>query len=249
MMDDVSFVRPPAWIDSAFEAGQVHVWRIDLDRFSRNAWRAALRAEDFQRAGRFVRQEHRDRFLQGRYCLLSLLSAYAGCTVRELGLQTGKHGKPCLPREYRLGFNLSHSENLAVIAVGRAPSIGIDIERLVSPRDIRALARQVFSERENAAFDALTDAQCLLPFFVCWTRKEAFLKSLGIGLTVDPRDIHVGLTAEPSRITHGLGQSKVHVATIDIGQVVVSLAVGDGAYRGSFKICDYPIPFASEAQS
>ncbi|HJW53683.1 MAG TPA: 4'-phosphopantetheinyl transferase superfamily protein [Burkholderiaceae bacterium] len=243
------FAQPPAGIDAAFESGQVHVWRIDLDRFPHAAWNTVLRPEDVQRAGRFVRQVHRDRFLQCRFCLLTLLSAYTGCAGHELDLRTNEHGKPYLPPEYRLGFNLSHSENLAVIAIGRAPAIGIDIERPVPPQDIHALARQVLSEQENAAFEALPQAQALLSFFVCWTRKEAFLKAVGAGLTLDPRHIHVGLTAEPLQVAHGARSDLFEVTTIDSGHAIVSLAVGHSTYRGRPRIRDYHPTFcASETQ-
>lgn len=212
--------------DSRIDSGEIDVWRIDLDQTTPDAWHDALAAEDFVRAGRFAKPVHRERFLQSRFCLRTLLSAYTGVAARNLEFEFNAEGKPLLAQRYRLRFNLSHSENLAAIAVGRQDAIGIDIERLTPPADIRQLARQVFTENECRVLDGLPDHALALPFLTGWTRKEAVLKALGVGLTLDPRRITVGLCAGRRRIHHRLHAGTIEVKTIaDDDHAVLSLAI------------------------
>lgn len=224
---------PAVTLDAAFESGQVHIWRIDLDHIAPASWEETLCAEEFRKAKCFVQKKHHDRFLQGRSWLRSLLSAYTSVAPRELEIGFNQYGKPHLPLRYRLGFNLSHSENLAVIAIGRNQMIGIDIERLVLPWGGHALAQQVFSAEEYRSFTALPDDGLLIPFLTCWTRKEALAKALGVGLTLDLREISVGLGANHLRIHYPAQQNAFNIATIAVDdKAVISLAVSSD-YRCS----------------
>lgn len=218
--------------DAAFEDGQLHLWQFDLDHPDRGRWEETLCAEEFRKAERFVRQQHRERFLQGRCVLRSLLSRYAGVAPRALEIGYTRYGKPCLPWRYGLGFNLSHSENRAVIAIGRNRQIGIDIERLVLPDGVRGLARLVFSDEEWLAFTALPDDALLLAFFTCWTRKEALVKAIGAGLTLDLRKLTVGLAARPVRVHWPARQHGFSVSTLAVDDgALISLALGDDGRR------------------
>lgn len=218
--------------DAAFEYGQVHIWQFDLDHPDRGRWAETLCAEEFRQAERFVHLQHRERFLQGRCVLRSLLSRYAGVAPRALAIACTQYGKPYLPLRYGLGFNLSHSENLAVIAIGRKRQIGIDIERLVLPDGVRGLARLVFSAEELLSFMALPDDALLLAFFTCWTRKEALVKAIGAGLTLDLRDLNVGLDARPMRVHWPARQHAFSVATLAADDAtLISLALGDDGRR------------------
>lgn len=218
---------PVLALNAAFESGQVHIWRIDLDHLAPENWEETLCAEEFRKAKCFVQTKHHDRFLQGRSWMRSLLSAYTGVAPRKLEIGFNQHGKPYLPLRYRLGFNLSHSENLAVIAIGRNQRIGIDIERLVQPWGGHVLAQQVFSAEEYRSFTALPDDELLISFLTCWTRKEALVKALGLGLTLDLCEISVGLNANHLRIHYPVQQNAFNIATIAIDdEAVISLAVG-----------------------
>jgi 4'-phosphopantetheinyl transferase len=217
---------PAGMADDAFDAGEIHIWRFDLDQLSTERWQKTLNEADYRRAERFMQQKHRDRFLQGRASLLMLLSAYSGRAPNTLELETGPQGKPFLPPSYRLGFNLSHSENLAVIAIGRQTEIGIDIERRISPDDPLGLAEHAFSEEECRSLAALPPADRTLAFFTCWTRKEAFLKALGAGFSLDPRTITAGLSPDLSEIKRPMREETVTVATVEANaDIVMSLAV------------------------
>jgi 4'-phosphopantetheinyl transferase len=216
-------------IDTGVDRGEVDVWRFDLDRLTPGAWPQALTGEDFRRADRFVHETHRNRFLQARLGLRTLLAGYSGVAPRQLEFRFNAHGKPSLGPAYRLGFNLSHSGNLAAIAIGRQRAIGVDIERLTPPADLHHLAQQVFSEEEVSKLAALPDGSLTLPFLVCWTRKESYLKALGVGLARDPRSVTVGLSAIRALARDGLHAGTVEVETIAVEpEAVLSLAVGGG---------------------
>lgn len=212
--------------DAAFDAGQIHIWRLDLDRLYPEKWQETLSEAELRRAERFVQQKHSDRFLQGRASLRMLLSAYSGRSPKELELEAGPHGKPRLLSGDRLGFNMSHSDNLAIIALGRGAEIGIDIERFVPPKDPLGLAEHVFSEDECCSLADLPAADKTLAFLTGWTRKEAFLKALGVGFSRDPRGITVGLLPERSVIMDALHGAEVTVTTIQAdSEAVISLAL------------------------
>ncbi len=174
-----------------------------------------------------------------------VLGAYLGISPGKVRIGYGSHGKPCLDGNSNsncnsnndniyLGFNLTHSEDSALLAVGRACNIGIDLEMLRAPNDIRDLAKSVFSEQENADFQALA-AESLMPaFFTCWTQKEALLKALGTGLTLDANSIHVGLDDVDKKISPPAqyGNQPISLATIGRTQhSIASLAVVGGLDR------------------
>jgi 4'-phosphopantetheinyl transferase len=218
---------PAVILDATFESGQVHIWRIDLDHPAPANWEETLCAEEFHKAKYFVQKKHQDRFLLGRSLLRKLLSVYTGAVPRELEIRFNEHGKPYLPLRYCLGFNLSHSENQAVIAIGRNPMIGIDIERLVLPWGGHVLAQQILSPAEYRSFTAMPDDALLLSFLTCWTRKEALVKALGVGLTSDLRAISVGFDTNHLRIHYPTQKNAFDIATMTVDdEAVISLAVG-----------------------
>jgi 4'-phosphopantetheinyl transferase len=217
---------------------EIHVWHLALtgDVFDD----ANVLAEpDLARGNKFVFERDRNRFLRGRYCVRSLLGAYLQMNPQDVPIAVGKHGKPFVPSSYRMAFNLSHSGDAGVFAIGRVAgnadfeghvqsAIGIDIEVVRQPSDIRSLAASVFSAVELEAFDALADDALSVPFFTCWTRKEAYLKAIGTGLMSEPRTVTVGLQPLRQCLKLTDGQS-IDVATLQQNnEVVISLAAIGG---------------------
>lgn len=221
----------PSWepFDAGINRGEVDVWRVNLDQHTPAAWALALTVEDFHRADRFVHQRDRIHFLQARFCLRTLLAGYANLAPYDLEFRFNDHGKPALPPAHHLRFNHSRSGNLAAIAVGRQRALGIDIERITPPDDLRRLAQQVFSDEECKSFAALLDIELPLAFLTCWTREESYLKALGVGLTLDPRSVTAGLCPSPLHIEDKLQPGTVSVETIGVDAgAVLSLAVCGG---------------------
>jgi 4'-phosphopantetheinyl transferase len=139
-----------------------------------------LDADERERAARFVFQRHRDHFAVGRARLRLVLGRYLGADPAALRFSYGFAGKPeltppCFP------FNVSHSDGLALIAIGGPGRLGIDIER-VRPRKDPGSFRYFFAPAEQAALQALPPEMQERAFYTCWTRKEAYIKGRGDGL-------------------------------------------------------------------
>lgn len=215
----------------AREGDEIHVWRISLNGDSPAGAERVLDVNEMRRADKFVFERDRNRFLHARVALRQILANYLETDPRRLPIKFGAHGKPYLTSQPTLGFNLSHSEDLGLLAIGHAPDIGIDIEMLKPPTNMRRLAQSVFSPAENRAFDLLPDDALLVPFFRCWTRKEAYLKAIGSGLSITPDSITVGIGPDRARICVAgrRGASFVEVATfLQDGDCIASLAVTGG---------------------
>jgi 4'-phosphopantetheinyl transferase len=184
----------------------MHVWAASL-QFTPAALQAlsdTLCPAERRRAARFHLPEHRARFIAGRGLLRAVLSRCLGTEPGRIDFRYGKHGKPELESRFaesRLQFNLAHCENLALIAVAQGKRIGIDVERIRVLPDAGELVTRFFSPRENAAFHALPAAQQSEAFFNLWTRKEAWLKATGDGISRYLAQVEVTfLPGEPARL-------------------------------------------------
>jgi 4'-phosphopantetheinyl transferase len=234
---------------------EVHVWHINLDAGRSVELANVLTGDEVVRANRFVFDRHRDRFICGRSAMRCILGEYLGIVASEVAIEYGPNGKPVLGQRNgnntQLGFNLAHSESLAVLAVGGARAIGIDIELMRALKDIGALAKSVFSEEENAQFQA-TAVEFLTPtFFTCWTRKEALLKALGTGLTLEANSMHVGIGSGSKRITlpTELGGQSIAIETIERGSAQHTNAVASLAVIGEIeRVLHFDYVFESPRQ-
>jgi 4'-phosphopantetheinyl transferase len=175
----------PAGVEPSADS-EVQVWAASLDvgQAAASECAACLSADELARASRFVAPRDRSRFIVGRAFLRHTLAARLGMRPDEIRLRYASRGKPALEGTTGLQFNLAHSAGLAVCALveGHA-EVGVDVERIESMRDADAVARAVFSPAERARYEALPEEARLRAFFEAWTRKEAFLKALGCGLS------------------------------------------------------------------
>jgi 4'-phosphopantetheinyl transferase len=157
-----------------------------------------------ERAERFRFSRHRDRFVVGRGCLRAILASYLECDPAEIEFANGPNGKPVLAGRFSLAglhFNQAHSEDVMLAAVTRAGPIGVDVERIRALPDAEELVRRFFSSREAEAFHLLPEDQRTVSFFNLWTRKEAWLKATGEGITHSLSLVEVAfLPDEPARL-------------------------------------------------
>lgn len=162
---------------------EVHVWRVPLDCPALEIQRLTelLNPDERERAGRFVFPCDRDRFIAGRARLRLLLGRYLSKDPAALEFRYGYAGKPDLAAP-AFPFNVSHSDGLALIAIGGPGRLGIDLER-IRPRSVPDSFRSFFAPAEEAAIDALPLELRERAFFACWTRKEAYIKGRGDGLS------------------------------------------------------------------
>jgi 4'-phosphopantetheinyl transferase len=188
-------------------AHDVHVWRVPLDDDARaDSYWSLLSDEERRRASRFVRDVHRRRFVAAHGALRSILASYVDAEPGALDFVNGEHGKPALrgvTGRHSVEFNLSHSDDLALVAVARARPVGVDLERWSDGVEHLELAERFFSPGERKALRALAHAPDLVAagFFAAWTRKEAYLKATGQGIVRGLHHFDVALTpGEPARL-------------------------------------------------
>ncbi len=179
----------PAPDSIRLEKEEVHLWRAGLRRDNEtiSEWKNLLCQEELARAARFRVEDARRRFIAGRAILRLLLGRYLRRDPAEILLRYQPHGKPYLAGGaggFDLRFNLSHSNELALYAFAREREIGVDLEQIRTDRDHDLLAARFFSPEENAALATLPPEGRRDAFFRCWTRKEAYLKARGEGLSI-----------------------------------------------------------------
>lgn len=185
---------------------EVHVWRAVLDQNpSRIDNLLETFAEDERaRAERFYFQTDRERFIVARGALREILGGYLKRAAKSVSFCYGPHGKPVLARDSggdTIHFNLSHSHGVALYAVTRGREIGIDLEFIREGLEIEQLAERFFSQREIAALRGLPVSLRKHAFFLCWTRKEAYIKAKGEGLSLPLDQFDVSLIpGEPAAL-------------------------------------------------
>jgi 4'-phosphopantetheinyl transferase len=185
---------------------EVHVWMIDLAGAAEiGAALGLLSADERDRAGRFRFDRDRRAFILTRAALRVMLGRYLGAPPEGIRFVYGNRGKPALAgRGALLQFNVSHSGNRAALAFTAGCEVGIDVEQIRAMPDVVAIAERYFSAEERADLARVERAARTAAFFRCWTRKEAYIKATGEGLSAPLDGFQV--TLEP-----GAGARFVHV--------------------------------------
>ena len=194
--------------DPGLPADEVHVWRVSLNLPEKQVrtLREILHEDELQRADRFQFSEHRRHFIVARGVLRMLLGRYLCKSPVQIGFEYNRYGKPFLgnrnpdlylegfpgcvtaddTKDDTLEFNLSHSGRTALYAFSRNRKVGIDVE-WTSRRidDIEQIVRRFFSPQEVEVFSKLPEPLKRKAFLICWTRKEAYIKAQGKGLSIE----------------------------------------------------------------
>jgi 4'-phosphopantetheinyl transferase len=195
---------PPAAL--TLSRAEVHVWRAALDPAAScvEQLQRTLSADELHRAARFRFPRDRRRFIVGRGALRDILGRYLGVPPCALGFRYNAYGKPALAdvtAEGGLCFNVSHSHELALFAVTCGREVGVDIEYLRQEIACETIAEHFFSARERASLLALPTEVKPQAFFNCWTRKEAYIKAHGEGLSLPLDQFDVSLApGEPAAL-------------------------------------------------
>jgi 4'-phosphopantetheinyl transferase len=142
-----------------------------------------LSAEETERAARFQFERHRNAFVVSRGALRVLLSRYTRGSVADIVFAYGSKGKPFLP-DSGVDFNVSHTEGVALLAFAQDCALGVDVEHMRPVDDMMQIAKRFFSRGEAEELAALPEEQRETAFFRCWTRKEAYIKAVGDGLSM-----------------------------------------------------------------
>lgn len=170
-------------------ANQVDIWDIDLsgEKDGVEFCRGLLAPDEIERADRFYFEKHRRRYTVGRAALRQILGRYLDFAPEKLIFAYGEKGKPELAgglEESGIQFNLSNSDEAALLGVTQGLTVGVDIELINPEFATREIAERFFSAPEVQCLRALPAEIQSEAFFSCWTRKEAYIKALGEGLSV-----------------------------------------------------------------
>jgi len=192
--------NPPATITLPDAA--LHIWRIPLldhDEQSMARSRSLLNAEEMIRANRLIAENPRRCFIKARAALRSILSRYLNVTAADLVFSYGPQGKPVLPH-HNISFNLSHSSDLALLAIARRGEIGVDVEVIDPARATGDIAARFFSPAEQEQLQTYSGDERIRAFFRCWSRKESVIKALGEGLLCPLHSFDVDLAEHEARL-------------------------------------------------
>ncbi len=170
------------------QGDEVHVWWARLDEAAREEppeARAALSRDELERAAQFYFASDSRRYVAGRTILRRLLGRYLGRNPASLAFAYGRHGKPRLvsaPHRAAIFFNVTHADGLALFAITRSDEVGIDVERVREIPEWERISAACFDPREHVRLRRVPSAHRREAFFRAWTRQEAVLKALGLGL-------------------------------------------------------------------
>ena len=185
---------------------EVHVWQafFNQQKSQLNKLAQTLSEDERLKAKCFYFQKDRRRFVVTHGILRNILGRYLNIEPKRLKFFYGSHGKPAiggLTDGHSLCFNMSYSHGLALFAFTWGRRVGVDVECVRPMPDAEEIAERFFSSRENAVFRTVPASKKLEAFFNCWTRKEAFLKAVGDGLSRSLDSFEVSLApGEPARL-------------------------------------------------
>jgi 4'-phosphopantetheinyl transferase len=183
---------------------EIHIWEFPLitSDSERDAYATLLSEDERIRASRFHFERDARRFTVARASVRSILGGYVGAAGRDLRFDYSHYGKPSLAGVTEdIRFNVSHSADLAMLAVVRGREVGVDVETIRVEVETDRLAERYFSLRERESLRAIPNPDRVSAFFRCWTCKEAFLKAQGLGLSrsLDSFDVEVN-PEQPARL-------------------------------------------------
>lgn len=186
------------------------IWWIDVQAYTKhiNAFSSLLSSFEQQQADRFYHLQDRQYYTVTHGICRLILSRYLNEPAQQIQITQASHGKPILASSTNLHFNLTHSDSKALVAVSKSP-LGIDMERMKPDLPFDELVFQFMSPQELKRFATLSPQQKCEVFYLCWTRKEAYVKAIGQGLSYpirqvtfsfDPSDIRFRDEENPSFI-------------------------------------------------
>lgn len=193
---DQAWVRGP--LSPCIAANETHVWKIDLRCESTAEMKASLSLEEHNRAARFHFDRDRERFLIAHASLRMILGRYLEVAPASLAFAQTEYGKPFLinPEAAGFHFNLSHSEDLALVSVTHDREVGVDVEYMRAQFATIDVAENFFSVAEVYTLTGLDPERRTQGFYNCWTRKEAYIKARGEGLSLSLDSFDVSLAPD-----------------------------------------------------
>ena len=185
----------------------IDIWLCDLKQLSGdiNNYYSVLSEDERQRADKLRVEDKKQQYIITRGALRQRLGLLTNIDPKDFVFEYLEHGKPVLANNHQctdIKFNVSHSNDLALIAIAQEQNIGIDIEKINCESNHQALMTRFFSKAEQTEFQTMPDANMARAFCACWTRKEAFIKAVGDGVSygLDKFDVTVDLENQSPEI-------------------------------------------------
>jgi len=195
--------------DKSLAVNDIHIWLnyLNVHQAHLKHLYPLLSDEEKERSERFKFYKHRKLFIAAHGFMHAVLAYYLDCEASDIRFCQMDHGKPFIPEELNsnnIQFNLSHSGNLAILAVCRHHQLGIDIEYAERKTDWQGVMRRFFTPQEQAKLLALPEADQKAGFFQIWTRKEAHMKVTGQGLSLAPDKFEVSVPPQAAEFIRNL---------------------------------------------
>jgi 4'-phosphopantetheinyl transferase len=217
----------------ALAENEIHVWRASLDCEAPvlHRFEGTLAADEKDRAQRFVFQPDRNSYIAARGILRELLGRYLSRSASAIEFDYGAQGKPAL-RSGSLPsvvqFNASHSHGMALFAFAVARQVGVDVELVRPDFAGEKIAERFFSPQEVRELRSLPAAVQDEGFFLCWTRKEAYIKARGEGLQIPLKSFHVSLTPGQTARLRANDSSRWSLRSLRLGSQYAGAVVAEG---------------------
>jgi 4'-phosphopantetheinyl transferase len=234
----------PAPAALTLKPADVHLWLVDLDRPA--TVEAVLSADEQARAARFHFERDRQHYITGRGSLRLILGRYLGVEPGQLRFDYTAYGRPLLANPFAasgLRFNVSHAQAIYLLGATRNREIGVDVEAIRPLPDALDIAGRFFAPGEQTALRRVPAAQKETAFFHCWTRKEAYIKALGSGLSQPLDEFEVSfLPGDPPRLLSVRGKPaeanrwQLHAFTPRPGYVAALIAEGQDWQPTTFRL-------------
>jgi len=184
---------------------EIHLWlcNLKIPKQSISNLRQLLSKDELGKAEKFHFLKDRNSFIVSHASLRIILSKYVKVKPAGIKFILNKYGKPLLykPNETSISFNLSHSGDFCLIAINRNDIIGVDIEKINEDFSSLEIAKNYFSKKEYTELFKLPSTKQSKAFFHCWTRKEAFIKAKGKGLSIALDSFDVTIIEKEAKIT------------------------------------------------
>lgn len=188
------------------EETRIDIWQYPLHTTFNEA-RFLLNKEEIDRAERFYFERHQRRFTVARATLKIILARYLLIQPQEINFTYTEHGKPELRNDSALQFNISHSGEMALLAIGQRYPLGIDVE-FFSDRPFEGIAKNLFSPQEILVLQQADLKMKPLVFFHIWAQKEALIKACGLGLTYPTQKFDVSVFQNKKEVIDYLHEKK-----------------------------------------
>jgi 4'-phosphopantetheinyl transferase len=237
--------------DLTLQNDEVHIWlgRLDIDPQERTRLRSYLNDDEVSRAERFVFQRDRDHFIVARGRLRELVGKYLRCPPKAVQFKTGSYGKlSLLDNLDPLRLNLSHSHGLALYGFCMGRELGIDTEKIRPGFAGEGIAARYFSAAEQKNLAEVPNELRDMAFFLCWTRKEAYIKAHGDGLQIPLDSFDVSLKpGEPATLRSADSGRWSMRSFVPAPEFVAALMVEGKIQSTRFLECSVENPGASPA--